>query len=168
MTLHAAMPNLNVHYDGMGKVITRFHLENPDYLRDPQALEKAFKWAKCVSSKSDKKKALEADVIVTTSGMLDGGPSIWYLNRLRHEAKNAILFMGYQASGSGGRRLQEEGKLAVEPAAGAAMAAALGPLRERLQGKRTAILICGANIDAETYTTLHERGQPHAAALMAD
>ena len=64
--------------------------------------------------------------------------------------------------------LQEEGKLAVEPAAGAAMAAALGPLRERLQGKRTAILICGANIDAETYTTLHERGQPHVAALMAD
>ena len=64
--------------------------------------------------------------------------------------------------------LQEEGKLAVEPAAGAAMAAALGPLRKRLQGKRTAILICGANIDAETYTTLHERGQPHVAALMAD
>ena len=62
---------------------------------------------------------------------------------------------------------QEEGKLAVEPAAGAAIAAALGPLRERLQGKQTAVLVCGANIDAETYTTLHERGQPHVAALMA-
>ena len=62
---------------------------------------------------------------------------------------------------------QEEGNLAVEPAAGAAIAAALGPLRERLQGKQTAVLVCGANIDAKTYTTLHERGQPHVAALMA-
>ena len=113
MTLHAAMPNLNVHYDGMGKTITKHHLENPDYLRDPKALEAAFKWAKRVSSKSDKKKALESDVIVTTSGMLNGGPSIWYLNRLRHESNNAILFMGYQASGSGGRQFQEEGRLPI-------------------------------------------------------
>ena len=64
--------------------------------------------------------------------------------------------------------LQEEGKLAVEPAAGAAMAAALGPLRERLQGKKTAVLVCGANIDAETYANLHKRGQSHVAALMAN
>ena len=62
--------------------------------------------------------------------------------------------------------LQEEGKLAVEPAAGAAMAAALGPLRARLQGKRTVILICGANIDGETYTQLHARGREHVAALI--
>ena len=25
MTLHAALPNLNVHYDGMGKIITRHY-----------------------------------------------------------------------------------------------------------------------------------------------
>ena len=56
---------------------------------------------------------------------------------------------------------QEEGKLAVEPAAGAAIAAALGPLRERLQGKQTAVLVCGANIDAETYTTLHKLSLIH-------
>ncbi len=61
---------------------------------------------------------------------------------------------------------QEEGKLAVEPAAGAAMAAALGPLRARLRGKRTCILICGANIDGETYTAQHQRGRAHVAALM--
>ena len=62
--------------------------------------------------------------------------------------------------------LQEEGKLAVEPAAGAAMAAALGPYRERLRGKRVVILICGANIDGATYATLHERGRAHVPALM--
>ena len=54
-----------------------------------------------------------ADVIVTTSGMLDGGPAIWYLNRLRHNSANAILLTGYQAEGSGGRRLLETGALSV-------------------------------------------------------
>jgi len=113
MTLHAALPNLNVHYDGMGKIITKHYLENSGYLKDPEALSAAFNWAKRVSSKSDKKKALEADVIVTTSGMLDGGPSIWYLNRLRNNELNAIFFTGYQAKGSGGRMLQDDGKIRI-------------------------------------------------------
>ena len=76
-------------------------------------MEAAFRWSKRVSGKSDRRKALDADVIVTTSGMLDGGPVIWYLNRLRHDSRNAILLTGYQAEGSGGRRLLEEGRVPI-------------------------------------------------------
>ena len=47
--------------------------------------------------------------------------------------------------------LQAEAKLAVEPAAGAAAAALLGPYRQRLNGKRTALIVCGANIDGASY-----------------
>ncbi len=54
--------------------------------------------------------------------------------------------------------LMEEAKLAVEPAAGAAMAGALGPLRARLRGKRVGLIVCGANIDGEGYSTLLARG----------
>jgi threonine dehydratase len=60
--------------------------------------------------------------------------------------------------------LQAEAKLAVEPAAAAATAAAMGPLRERLAGKRACLIICGANIDAETYGRLLERGRRTLAA----
>jgi threonine dehydratase len=42
-------------------------------------------------------------------------------------------------------------KLAVEPAGAAATAAMLWPLRERLQGKRVGLIVCGANIDPTTY-----------------
>ena len=55
--------------------------------------------------------------------------------------------------------LQEDAKLAVEPAAGATMAGLIGPLRERLAGKRTCIIVCGSNLDSATYTKLIERGQ---------
>jgi threonine dehydratase len=44
-----------------------------------------------------------------------------------------------------------EAKLAVEPAGAAATAALCGPLRERLRGKRTAIIVCGANIDLASF-----------------
>jgi len=40
--------------------------------------------------------------------MLDGGPSIWYLNRLRNDPRNAVLLTGYQARGSGGRMLLDD------------------------------------------------------------
>ncbi|HEY5676575.1 MAG TPA: pyridoxal-phosphate dependent enzyme, partial [Myxococcales bacterium] len=42
-------------------------------------------------------------------------------------------------------------KLAVEPAGAAATAALCGPLREKLAGKQVAVIVCGANIDAQGY-----------------
>jgi threonine dehydratase len=43
-------------------------------------------------------------------------------------------------------------KLAVEPAGAAATAALCGPLRERLLGKRVGVIVCGANVDPETFS----------------
>lgn len=111
--LHRAAPSLNVHYDGMGTRVTREWLGCPEFINEPREMEAAFHWSKRVKGKSDRKKALGADVIVTTSGMLDGGPALWYLNRLRHDSSNAILLTGYQAEGSGGRRLLENGTLPI-------------------------------------------------------
>jgi threonine dehydratase len=43
-------------------------------------------------------------------------------------------------------------KLAVEPAGAAATAALCGPLRERLAGQRVGVIVCGANIDLDTFS----------------
>jgi len=45
-------------------------------------------------------------VIVATSGMLTGGPSVEYLKQLCDSAKNAILLVTYQAEGSLGNKVQ--------------------------------------------------------------
>ena len=42
-------------------------------------------------------------------------------------------------------------KLAVEPAGAAATAALCGPLRERLEGKRVGVIVCGSNIDLASF-----------------
>ena len=52
------------------------------------------------------------------------------------------------------RLLLEDAKLAVEPAGAAATAAMMGPLRERLTGKKVGIIVCGANIDAASFLRL--------------
>lgn len=52
------------------------------------------------------------------------------------------------------RFLLEHARLAVEPAGAAATAALLGPLRERLAGRRVGLIVCGSNIAADAYARL--------------
>ncbi|CAN5232495.1 threonine/serine dehydratase [soil metagenome] len=56
------------------------------------------------------------------------------------------------------RLIFEELKFAVEPACSAATAALLGPLRGRLAGKRVGVILCGSNIDLETYRRMLSAG----------
>ena len=49
----------------------------------------------------------EPGVIVATSGMLIGGPSVEYLKGLAHDKKNTLMFVGYQGEGTLGRRIQK-------------------------------------------------------------
>ena len=50
-------------------------------------------------------------------------------------------------------------KLAPEPAGAAATAALLGPLRERLAGKRVGAIVCGGNVDIAKFGEYVARGQ---------
>ncbi len=59
-------------------------------------------------------------------------------------------------------------RLAVEPAGAAAAAALLGPLRDRLAGRRVGLIVCGANIDAASYAEYLARGAAVAGAGGAD
>lgn len=49
------------------------------------------------------------------------------------------------------RLLFRSAKLVVEPAGAAALAALMYPLRDRLEGKTVGLVVCGANIDAESF-----------------
>ena len=50
-------------------------------------------------------------------------------------------------------------RLAVEPAAAAGLAAATGPLREQLAGKRVGLIVCGSSIDAARWYELIAKPQ---------
>jgi len=98
-----------VWLDGMGVTVTKMYLRYSKYLKNPQRLKKALKSFNIVKKKSDRKKALKGDVILTTSGMLDGGPVLHYINALRNDARSGILLTGYQVDGTNGRMLLDTG-----------------------------------------------------------
>jgi predicted metal-dependent RNase len=49
----------------------------------------------------------EPSIIVSTSGMLTGGPVLFYLEKLGENPRNTLIFVGYQAEGTTGRRVLE-------------------------------------------------------------
>ena len=76
-----------------------FHKDNNPFLADN---------IKRIGSAKEKQELIDSDeacIILATSGMLVGGPSVDYLRQLCENPKNTLLFSCYQAEGSMGKRI---------------------------------------------------------------
>jgi len=102
--------------DGMGKKVNKLYIQHKHYLRNHKALRNAVNEAKEVYSPKGFRMALSGEVILTTSGMLDGGPVLSYINKVKDDPDSAILLTGYQVEGTNGRRLLESGSLEIKGA----------------------------------------------------
>ena len=100
--------------DGMGRAVTRLFLDYPEYVRDARQLKNARKKFNEVRRPSNRDAAVKGQIIVTTGGMLDGGPVLRYLNQLKNDPKSAILLVGYQAEDTNGRMLMEHGCVSID------------------------------------------------------
>jgi len=97
--------------DGMGKTVNKIYLRFPEYVRSAKRLRQAINKTNEVRNVRARSRAVKGDVIVTTSGMLDGGPALTYIDAIRDDPKSAILLTGYQVEGSNGRKLIETGMM---------------------------------------------------------
>ncbi|MFQ6128418.1 MAG: MBL fold metallo-hydrolase [Thermoplasmata archaeon] len=109
--LSLAKNHFEVWLDGMGQAVNRLFLDMPEYLRSAKKLRRALRRTRMVRSPRAREKALRGDVVVCTSGMLDGGPVLEYINRVKRDKKSGILLTGYQVEGTNGRLLMDEGKI---------------------------------------------------------
>lgn len=101
-----------VWLDGMSKEVSKIFLANPEFVRNRKDLERAFERIKFVHSQHSRKLAVKGgNVILTTSGMLDGGPVLYYLSQLHNDPKSSVFLTGYQVEGTNGRRLLETGHI---------------------------------------------------------
>ncbi|KYK33600.1 MAG: mRNA 3'-end processing factor [Thermoplasmatales archaeon SG8-52-3] len=101
----------NIWFDGMGRKVARIFLRYPRYLRSSEELKKAFNKLNLVHSDQGRRLALKSEVIITSSGMMDGGPVLNYMNKLKNDRKSAVLLTGYQVENSNARLLVNKGKL---------------------------------------------------------
>ncbi len=63
----------DVWFDGMGKKVAKLFLKYPEELRSVENLKKAVNKLNFVHSDHGRKLALKSEVILTSSGMMDGG-----------------------------------------------------------------------------------------------
>ena len=107
-----------IYLDGMLWDASAIYTTYPEYMsREIQNLifHKGFnpftaEIFKRVGSADERKAVIESNdpcVIISTSGMLTGGPVMDYLKRLCDNEKNMLMFVGYQAEGTFGRRIQK-------------------------------------------------------------
>ncbi len=66
---------------------------------------------KCVRGERLRAAAAESDVVVTTGGMLEGGPVLEYLRHIKRDRNSAVFLTGYQVEGTNGRLLLEKGRI---------------------------------------------------------
>ncbi|MFD1588002.1 MBL fold metallo-hydrolase [Halorientalis brevis] len=116
MLMVCAAHDVDCYVDGMGKEVTRLVRQYPDFLRDADALKRAKSNARFVTGRDGQRRRIAADntVIVTTSGMLSGGPAMTYVPEIRTLPVNKIAFTGYQVEGTPGRELIETGSAEID------------------------------------------------------
>ncbi len=104
-----------MHVDGMGIGVTNTMLQHPDSLYDPGLLRKAFGKATKVHGMKDRKAALDKPgIIISTAGMLSGGPIGYYIRQLHNKENCTMAMTGFQVEGTIGRHLLDTGRYVHE------------------------------------------------------
>lgn len=103
--------DIPIYLDGMSRKLTQFMLNSDDpYVDNWETLEEMFKRVNLIKHPREraeiaKKKGI---VILTTSGMVQGGPVITYSEKIIHDKDNFVILTGYQAKGTNGRSMFED------------------------------------------------------------
>ncbi len=117
MVRTGALDKVPIFIDGLIWDVTAIHTAYPEFLNNSirklifhkdqnPFLSDIFKR---VGSQEERKQVIEETgpcVVLATSGMLQGGPSVEYLRHLADNPKNSMIFVNYQGEGSLGRRIQ--------------------------------------------------------------
>ena len=104
MFMAERLHGVRTYIDGMSQAATKIAMEYPSYLRDSKSLRKAMKNAEWVENDAQRRKAVSSPgVIISSAGMLEGGPALSYLLRLNKKSK--IILTGYQVEGTNARNL---------------------------------------------------------------
>jgi putative mRNA 3-end processing factor len=101
--------------DGMAREASRIIMNYKEFLRDPKLFMNAMHSVDWVEGWRDRRKALKTpSVIISTAGMLKGGPAAFYVSKIGKKANNAIFLVSYQIPGTPGKELLDKGICTID------------------------------------------------------
>ena len=112
------IPKINVYLDGMIWEATAIHTAYPEYLNNKlraqifqqgenPLLSDIFKRVDSNEMRQEILSDNDSCIVLATSGMMNGGPVMEYFKEWAQDKKNTIAFVGYQAEGTLGKRIQK-------------------------------------------------------------
>jgi putative mRNA 3-end processing factor len=90
------------YVDGMGREVGKILEKYPSYVRSAKKLRRAIERAIPIEKGKREDVLREPAAIVTTAGMLNGGPALFYISQLYNDEKSKIVLTGYQVEGTNG------------------------------------------------------------------
>ncbi len=110
-----------VHLDGMIMEATAIHAAYPEFLNrelrerimfknDNPFLSQHFKKVETREQRQEICDSTDSHIVLATSGMMNGGPVMEYFKTWVDSPKHSLVFVGYQADGTLGRRIQRGAK----------------------------------------------------------
>lgn len=116
-----SVPEVPIYLAGMLKEVNAIHTANPEFLsrrlsdkilheNENPFLADFFIYVEDHSDISSIVNSESPAVILTTNGMLQGGPVLAFIRHLAGRKENTLLLVSYQAKGTLGRKLQEGAK----------------------------------------------------------
>ena len=111
------IPTMPIYLDGMIREATAIHTAYPEFLRDGLRqrilhedenpfLAEQFQQVDGGAEMREDIAGGDPCIILSTSGMVTGGPIMSWLKLLGTDPANSLIFVGYQAQGTLGRRIQ--------------------------------------------------------------
>lgn len=112
------IPSVPVYLDGMIWEATAIHTAYPEYLnsslrtqifqqKENPFLSPIFKRVESMDMRQRIADDPEPCIVLATAGMMNGGPVLEYLKAWARDPKSSIIFVGYQAEGTMGRKIQK-------------------------------------------------------------
>ena len=112
------IPEAPVYLDGMIWEATAIHTAYPEYLNnrlrsqifqqgENPLISEIFKRVDSTDMRQDIVGDKDSCIVLATSGMMNGGPVMEYFKEWAQDKKNTMAFVGYQAEGTLGRRIQK-------------------------------------------------------------
>lgn len=103
--------NIPIYLDGMARKLTKMFTESQDpYIKNKELLQEMYNRVHIINKPQERKEIARKKgiIIVSTSGMVQGGPVVTYAENMIHDKENFIILTGYQAKGTTGRSLFED------------------------------------------------------------
>ena len=104
-----------VYVDGMAKKAITIINQHKNMLKIPNGLDKALEKVQYVSDERMRKKIIRNPcVILSTSGMLTGGPIVNYIKKFHDNERCSLVLSSFQLENTPGKILLETGKFVYE------------------------------------------------------